>query len=161
MWKKVMLAGLISATPFAGATAQTVIVWQGAATVTGVSNPDACLPHYKLGDFLPGVFRPRLSPGEPSSALTFILAREAHIYFRDDPTPPGDQWHGFRKYSATLTSARAAIPTPFSAMFSFGQMPQTVLASTLDVTLSGVINKFGNLPGCTVQIRGLYTRRPN
>jgi hypothetical protein len=155
MSRGLLVGGLIAMMTSSVAAQIPLVVWQGSATVLDVT--DNCLPFYAVGDLFPSLFRPRLTPEEPETAMSFILPREAHLYRRLDGGT--DQMHGAGRYRATILSSRST-DHGFRGRYDFNINPTTIAASRNNVTITGYINRFANIDGCRVQFRGLYTRRP-
>src|SRR5687768_12744614 len=103
---KLLLALMASSAVTSGAFAAAhnpLVVWQGGATITKLS--DGCgTTGSEVGDLLHAVFRPRLDPAEPESALSLISSRSASSFFQE--TGLNDQMHGSGTYSGTWVSGR-------------------------------------------------------
>ena len=137
-----------------------LIVWHGAATLTSV--PAACASaKYAVGDGAFSVFRPRLDPAEPNSAITLTFGRAGHAYFRSGGTS-SDQMDGISTYTSPWYSGRAtSTPGGNTGNITLTLTPATVTAATNVVTIVGSITKFHGIANCTVQFKGSYYRRPN
>ena len=159
-----VLTGLVSwAAPaqMANAAAHNpLIVWQGAAVLTSV--PANCASTKRaIGDSAFSVFRPRLDPAEPSSAITMTFGRAGHAYFRTGGTSTV-QMRGTSTYSSPWYSGRATSTSGGNTgNITLTFTPTTVAASTAVVTIVGKITKFHGIANCTVQFKGSYYKRPN
>lgn len=155
------LIGSVAPAQMANAAAHNpLIVWQGAATLTSV--PAACAASkLAVGDSAFSVFRPRLDPAEPSSAITMVFGRSAHAFFRTGGTST-DQMRGTSTYTSPWFSGRATSTAGGNTgTIVLTITPLTILPTTNVVTIVGTINKFHGIVGCAVGFNGAYQRRPN
>jgi hypothetical protein len=168
--RKFCLAAVAAMTATLGAaSAQEVannplIVWHGAATLTNVPATAACTNvGFAIGDTALSVFRPRLNPEEPSSAISMSFGRSAMAFFRQTAgSTSSDQMHGNSAYSSPWFSGRAtSTQGGNTGNITLTLSPSSVLATTNVVTIVGSITNFAGKPGCTVQFKGSYYRRPN
>ena len=139
-----------------------LITWHGAATLTNV--PAACAnTSYVVGDSAFSVFRPRLDPAEPNSAITLTFGRSGFAFFRSPSSPSGtDQMHGTSSYTSPWYSGRATSTAGGNTgNITLTLSPSTVTAATNVITIVGTITKFHGIVGCNVQFKGSYYRRPN
>jgi len=139
-----------------------LIVWHGAATLTSLT-AGCAQANYVVGDSAFSVFRPRLDPAEPNSAITLTFGRAGHAYFRN-PTgsASSDQMHGNSVYTSPWYSGRAtSTPGGNTGNITLTLSPATVAANTNVVTIAGTITKFHGIASCTAQFKGSYYRRPN
>jgi hypothetical protein len=144
--------------PAQAAAHNPLIVWQGAATLTSLSSACATINH-KPGDSAFSVFRPRLDPAEPKSAISFTFTRSAHAFFRSGGG--SDQMNGAGSYTSPWYSGRVtSTPGGNTGTYNFHLTPATVLATTPVVTIVGTINNFHGIVGCTVGFKGAFDRRP-
>jgi hypothetical protein len=141
-----------------------LIVWQGAITITGLTAQ--CDPlGLSEGQLLDSIYRPRLQPDEPKSALSILAGRSAQVYFNDD-TSPNDQMIGKGNYLAHYISARAtSVPNPnesaFTGKYNFKVKPTTITDSTGAITITGQLTNYFDRAGCTVNFLGAYQPRGN
>jgi hypothetical protein len=164
--RKIFVAAVAAITTFIGAASaqeaanNPLIVWHGAATLTSV--PAACASaNYVVGDSAFSVFRPRLDPAEPNSAITLTFGRAGHAYFRSGGTSTA-QMHGTSSYTSPWYSGRAtSTPGGNTGNITLTLTPSTVTAATNVITIVGTITKFHGIAACTVQFRGSYYKRPN
>jgi hypothetical protein len=151
------------ATP-ALAAGDVPLVWQGAITIQSLSS--ACdSVGFSEGQLLNSVYRPRLQPSEPLSAVTILNSRTAQIYF-NDTTSPNDQMIGRGNFLGHYIDARArAVPNSkasvFSGRYNFKVKPRTITASTGSITISGQLTNFFGHTGCTVNFLAAYQPRGN
>jgi hypothetical protein len=137
-----------------------LIVWHGAATLTSLT-PGCASANYVVGDSAFSVFRPRLDPAEPNSAITLTFGRAGHAYFRSGGTS-SVQMNGNSTYTSPWYSGRATSSQGGnSGNITLALSPATVTAATNVVTIVGTITRFHGINNCTVQFRGSYYKRPN
>jgi hypothetical protein len=138
-----------------------LIVWQGGVTVTSASTVCAdAADGLKIGKFASSMFRPRLDPAEPASAITMLFNRAAVIFART--SGGGDQMHGNGNYIGSGMSDRAeGAGGSFTGTYSFTINPSAITAATTSVIIAGTINDFAGIASCTVKFRASYQRRPN
>jgi hypothetical protein len=137
-----------------------LIVWQGAAEVTSLSAGCSTLG-YQIGDVAISVFRPRLDPAEPSSAITLTFHRAGHAFFRTGGTST-DQMQGNSNYSSPWYSGRAtSTPGGNTGTINLQVKPNTAITATTDIiTLQGSVTKFHGLSTCTMGFKAAYRLRP-
>jgi len=146
---------------FAHAANSPLIVWQGSVTVTATTAACDAIG-VSTGDLITSVYRPRLVADEPSSAVTFILGRAAHIFYRK--TGP-DQMTGNGDFTGQFINSRGtSIPNSqtasFTGQYKFTVKPATITAATKSITITGQVNSYFNVSGCTVKFVGAYQPRP-
>jgi hypothetical protein len=155
------LALLLMANDATAAVHNPLIVWQGGATLTGITF--GCRNGAKglaRGDMAVSVYRPQLDLREPKSSLTLIFRRAAHSFFKTT----GGQMNGVGRFSGAWISARATTKRgggAVSGIYRFVVTPATAIATTPFVTIDGRITHFGHITGCDITFKGSYSRRPN
>jgi len=149
------LAGAATSQP-AGA----VTVWQGIATVTAASpacqSPVSERLTIDVGTTLRSVLRPRgLADNGDATAVSFVHDGQANfVVFL-----PGDAAGG--TYSAFGASHSGVVAANRSGVFRrFVQTPKTLDPSAVFAMLSGTVQDFLFIEGCTVDFTAAYGLRP-
>lgn len=153
-----LLLGLCS--QMAGANAALsapVIVWQGGITTVAATLP-ACTGVASVGDLNTAIFRPRLDPIEPASAISILTTRSAAIYARSAGAA-SDKMNGSGTYAGMLINERAGTRS-FVGAFNFSLSPTNPVATSPFILVQGTISNYDGTAGCTVTIRGSFSRRP-
>jgi hypothetical protein len=152
----IALCAFLSAGVASAAPNNPLKVWQGGVTAT--QQTTACFNIFPPGFMGTGIFRPRLDPAEPASALSIIFQRSAVISVRT-AGPASDKMHGQGSYRGTYINIGARVKEGFTGTFNFVLNPASPIATTQFVTMSGTITNFFGQTGCTVTIRGSFARR--
>src|SRR5689334_2614419 len=153
------LAGA-SAQPVQAAPHSPLVVWQGGAEITALSSPGCDNLGYEVGDLAASVFRARLDPAEPSSAITLTFHRAAHAYFRTGGTS-SDQMNGNSTYSSPWYSGRAtSTPGGNTGNINLRIKPTTIIETTDNITVDGSVTHFNGVASCTMGFKGSYRLRP-
>src|SRR5689334_2411521 len=135
------LAGA-SAQPVQAAPHSPLVVWQGGAEITALSSPGCDNLGYEVGDLAGSVFRARLDPAEPSSAISLTFHRAAHAYFRTGGTS-NDQMQGTSTYSSPWYSGRVtSTPGGNTGNITLKITPATITAATDLVSINGTVTHF-------------------
>lgn len=132
-----------------------LVTWQGTVFFTGQNNP-ACST---IGNHALAVFRPRLDPAEPESALFLYFERSA-VAMRRTGGAGSDKMHGAGTYDGIRFNTRAEWRTGLTGNYSFALVPQSPLATTNSIALAGTITNWDGQAGCNVTVRGSFARRP-
>jgi hypothetical protein len=158
------LAGLALAGS-AQAANSPLIVWQGAITITSFDAQKCEALGLSEGQLIDSVYRPRLEPDEPKSALSILNNRAAQVYFNDDSSR-NDQMVGKGNYFGHYISGRATtVPNPnessFTGKYNFKVKPSTISDTTGAITIEGQLTNYFDRAGCTVNFLGAYQPRGN
>lgn len=140
-----------------------LVVWQGSVTITNLSNQ--CSVGYTVGDLATSIYRPRLNPDEPPSAVTMFSSRSAQIFFNAN-TSTNDQMIGKGNYNGHYIGPRATtVPNSsqgaFTGNYSFKIKPAAITEDTTSITITGTVTNFFNQTGCRVDFVGAYQPRGN
>ena len=136
-----------------------LVVWQGGAEITSLNAGCANLG-YEVGDLAASVFRARLDPAEPSSAISLTFHRAAHAYFRTGGSS-SDQMQGTSTYSSPWYSGRVtSTPGGNTGNITLRIKPATIVETTDSITIDGTITHFNGVAACTMGFRGAYRLRP-
>lgn len=145
--------------PAAAVPNNPLITWQGSVTLLTTSANCGAVPDFAPGILAYSIFRPRLDPAEPESALSIIFPRGTLIFTR---ATGENQMHGVGNYSGIWISDRVTANAAVSGTYRFTIVPAGAITSANNfVTMSGTITKWAAIAGCTVTFRGAYSRRPN
>jgi hypothetical protein len=152
------LALLTGTTLVAQAANSPLMVWQGSITVTSAT-AQCSTAGIGEGDLLTSVYRPRLQPDEPNSALTVITGRSAQVFFR---STGNDQMRGKGNFSAFAIGSRGTLTSGFDGAYNFTVKPPAgaVTETTKAINISGSLTNYFNVAGCTVKFVGAYEKRP-
>jgi hypothetical protein len=136
------------------------IVWQGGAEIVALTSPACDNKDLRVGDLAHSVYRPRLDPAEPESALTLVFTRSGQIYIRGGGTST-DQMNGTTNYQGWWFGNRAFGKGSALGILKLKISPTPVLdTETRPIIISGTITNFYGIAGCTATIKGAYQRRP-
>jgi hypothetical protein len=137
-----------------------LIVWQGGAEIVSLSSPGCDNLGYQVGDLAASVFRPRLDPAEPSSAISLTFHRAGHAYFRSGGAST-DQMQGSSNYSSPWYSGRVtSTPGGNTGTIKLKIKPTGTISSAIDgITIDGTIANFNGVSGCTMGFKGAYRQR--
>ena len=150
-----------TATQGANAAAHNpLIVWQGAAELTSLTAACSKLG-LMIGDVGVSVFRPRLDPAEPSSAITMTLERSGMAFFRTGGTST-DQMQGTSNYTSPWYSGRAtSTPGGNTGAITLAITPSAITTATDQIMINGMITNFFGTAGCTAKFNASYRQRTN
>jgi hypothetical protein len=139
--------------------ASAVTVWQGEAVVT-VASGNCTFPGDErrtigVGTVLKTVLRPKnVDNNGPASRISFIHDSGAmFVMYVNNPNAGGDYAGYGSTHSGLIVANRVA------SFASFLQAPPTVAANTIFVRLSGTVEDFMFLVGCTASFRASYSKR--
>jgi hypothetical protein len=150
-----ILGAAVHLLPVSAASAQTQpTTWQGSFTIRALSATCDTEDGIRVGKIGIAIYRPTLGASGPSR-LQLIFERSAANYQKSG----AGQMQGPGSYSATKLGSRAGVQE-FTGTYNFASAPATVVASTVNVTLTGTINNFHNKTGCTATLTALFTKRP-
>lgn len=149
---------LLGTAPAMTAANNPLVVWQGGLTIVTVTTP-ACDGVATVGEIATAIFRPRLDPAEPASALSVITQRTAGFYQRAGGTGT-DKMGGSGSYKGMFVNERAGILQNFTGSFNFSLSPADPLSTTNFTSLQGTITNFTGATGCAVTVRGSFALRP-
>jgi hypothetical protein len=149
-----VFAGMLAAT---GPAAAQATVWQGFLFITSVNSTCTAQGTTAVEDYYTSVYRPNIAPpptGQAKEALLISFGRGMSLLEAKGSTLRG-------KASATVTEfgSRAEY---FSgpATVDLKITPSIIKASTPVVQISGTIENFLNVTGCTAGVRGAFGLRP-
>jgi len=166
--KSVTVAGLalavsgsiLSTQPANAAAHNPLIVWQGGAEIITL-NAACTKAAFSVGDLASSVFRPRLDPAEPTSAISLTFGRSAMAFFRQGGAS-NDQMQGTSNYSSPWYSGRVtSTPGGNTGTITLQITPASITENTDAITINGTVNNFFGLSGCTMTFRGAYRKRTN
>jgi hypothetical protein len=139
-----------------------LIVWQGGAEIVSFTEATtgACSKAGAVGDLAVSVFRPRLDPAEPVSALSLTFSRAGMAFFRTGGTSD-DQMRGVSSYASPYYGGRVTSTTGGNTgNIALTISPGTPIVATTDViAINGTIGHYFGLAGCSANFRGAYRRR--
>jgi hypothetical protein len=135
--------------------------FDGAFVVTAL-NGASCAAVAQVGDSYPVIYRVRSSGvGFQYNEAATIFLDKGIIFLRAN----GDGNFRGTNQSASGEITYDSFSTVFSGSvvnFTFTQVPAgtTVTPQTIQMDVSGTATNFAGVPGCTVTLRGAFTRRP-
>ena len=136
-----------------------LIPWQGLVTMTSVAPICANTKGAAKNEFGTVLFRPRLEPEEPASAIQFLLDRNAYIFNR---TSGNDQMYGSGNYRGTRLGGRATETNNIRGTYNFTIDPPGPITKTVEfVTIEGALTNWGGTAGCTVGFKASLHQRPD
>ncbi len=154
----VIFVGIAQAPPAVAVPNNPFITWQGSVTLLSKTAACNAVPGFDPGILAYSIFRPRLDPAEPNSALTVTFPRSTLIFTRASGE---NQMHGAGSYSGIWISERVTAKSSAGA-YNFAMSPAGAITTAIPfVTITGTITNWGAIAGCTVTFRGSYERRPN
>jgi hypothetical protein len=146
-----VLAGGLAAEPAAAAPT----VWQGDLFITSATS--ACTSFdINTASFFRAVYRPDIAPppaGQAKEALSIVSGRSAVIL-------EASTLRGKGAPSSIVIGSEAEFFGPETISVNLTITPSTIKATTPAVEISGSINNFFNISGCTVGVVGALGLRP-
>jgi hypothetical protein len=149
-----VLAGALAVADPAGA-ADPPAVWEGdlfVISATGACNPDGI----SAGSFYRAIYRPDIAappPNQAKEALSLVSLRSAFIL-----NAPGSTLRGSVVADSVVIGGRAT-DSDSTAPVQLSITPAKITAKTGAVEISGSINNFFNIAGCTVNVAGILGPR--
>ena len=145
------------------ATAATFVLWQGEAIVTAASVP--CFAgtieraNIRTGTVLKSLVRPRLLASNGNdSRVAFV--HDSHSEFALD-LAGGLTITGTGSYAAFGVTPSGTFKTDVGGTYlAFSLIPAAPTSANAFLTLSGTVNNFMFITGCTVSFRAGYSLRP-
>jgi hypothetical protein len=156
MSRKFLLAStaLVITSSMAPAQYTRPVLWDGVLQFTGQSAQCGSQKFFNQENAR-SQYRPALSSGDPNSAFTQFLGNSYANLFTNNSS--GTQFSGTGQYTS-IGIFDAQFSPAVTGPYSFTQTPTAVLATTPFVTLSGTIGNYANIAGCTLTLRGIFTR---
>jgi hypothetical protein len=157
-WSVPLLGAAFTALPSA-APASALIVWQGDARIVSATPAcrDAQSERRKIGEgtILRSILRPKnLSDNGPDTRVSFLHDGQANfVIFLPGGAARGPAAGWGAGHDAIIVANRGV------RYGGFRQQPQSPTGGTDFIGLSGEIEDFMFIPGCTVQFRAGYTQR--
>ena len=140
--------------------------WDG--TVRIVAETEACS---SAGSFLPSSneqarYHPRLGEGDPPSSFTRLMnGVQAEMIQVDGYSEGNQQFHGTGNYIIYKIGGGFFFKAPDYGeyegswlTFNFDQTPAVVTSNTLFVSFVGTLDNYQEIEGCTVTMRGSFSR---
>lgn len=154
------LAGLVLAALTAASPASALTVWQGDARVEQAT-PDCTAQTAErrkiaVGSVLRTVLRPRnLSNNGPDTRVSFMHDSQANfvLFLPGGAMPKGTAAGWGSGHDAIIVGNKGVLYRTFK------QAPASPAANTVFIELTGEIDDFMFIPGCTVRFRAEYTPR--
>ncbi len=168
-WKSLLAAiiGLSAAVLSQAAWAQASHMFTGVLAITNVTSP-ACDPVGIQAHALNSVFRPRLLAGEPTAAIIVFGNQGELVQMQEAGISPANM-NGSGTYNGTFFDPntgkvlvwRADPNNTFNLTVTSTQPPASpvpVKAISNYIYVSGTIDNFAGLPGCSLTVNGAYTQ---
>lgn len=157
MSRTLLLAAAALAIGSSAASAANSVMWDG--VMQFVSQTAQCgTQFFNKSDTARSRYRPRLVSGDPRSAFTHYLGHDHSMLITN--ASPTAQFSGSGNYSNRGIDNFAQFSPTQTGAYTFTQSPATITASTDFVTLSGHIDNYANIAGCSLTFRGIYVRKP-
>jgi hypothetical protein len=134
-----------------------VTVWQGEAVIDSVSSEcNAIRFGVRIHSVVKTVLRPRSVSNNGADTLISFIVNDIAMFAMTLP-------NGAMPAATAVTSGHNSsgeMKPHFSSPYSeFVQSPATIVAGTVDATLSGRINHFLFVPNCEITFRAAYSKR--
>ena len=133
-------------------------LWDGTVVVTG-SSP-LCQPYGDVNGSLRAFYRPHLKASDPKAAVILQTDNLSHIIviraITNTPTLNGSGDY----CGIDFDPAAGESSTWFGGRYNIDVLPAVVTMATPEVRVTGMVTKFGNIPGCNLRFRGVFVRRP-
>ena len=120
-----------------------------------VTASPGCGNRITAGDAPAVVVRPKLQPGEPNSAISYLFAHASGIMTKQATSL---QLNGSGPAASLFLSGRAIEETA-AGSFNLAVTPARVAPSTNFITFTGTLSGFAGRAGCNVTVRGAAARR--
>lgn len=139
------------------AAAAEPLVWQGDLFITAVTSACTTASVAAVGDFDEAVYRPKLTASAPADALALTLARASLILVANSGTLKGSV-----AYTGTFIGSHADLGqyTSTVKLAIASTSGGSVTSSSRGVAISGTINEYFSIPGCTITVTGVLGPRP-
>ena len=142
----------------AGAAGAEPQVWDGRMEITAVD--PACAAggvNMDIADY-GALYRPKLQAGDPNSALVFFAPNGLNVNLM--ATDPATQMSGSNiAYSAIVQGSDGIIHPPWNGTVTFTVSPAPVTPADADVKITGEVDNFANITGCSLTIAGAFLSR--
>lgn len=141
------------------ATPHGAPIWVGVMRFVKQSAGCGANQFFNQSDIARSLYRPYLVSGDNPSAFTHYLGSN-HAMLITNTTSATAQFSGTGTYRLCGISEEADFSGPINSTYSFKQLPSTVAANTTTITLNGQINRYANIPGCSLTFQAIYIRDP-
>jgi hypothetical protein len=128
--------------------------WDGAMTVE--SETAQCNGQFATASGVQARFHPNTAAGEPPSSFTRFNGAVETIFVQKDGA---GQFNGTGFYELySISAGQFTGGNANNKSYNLTQTPAAITSSTTFVTLSGTLNNYADILGCTITIRGSFAR---
>jgi len=133
-------------------------VWEGYATTTAASSACAGVGGTAVGATHVSVYHPKLNSFDSPSSLSLIFVRAGLTLLNASETAsPHMQGNG--SYNGVAIDVRSNGFGYSGGSYSLLIAPAAISTSTPLIEISGAIDNFFDVTGCTIKFKGIYTQR--
>lgn len=155
-----VFAGAIAVAVGLGASAPAraaTLIWDGTIAFTALT--PQCAPIGIDTDTTDALYRPHLTAGDPNAAVIVHDSNQGHlVQVQAATTTPQMNGTGL-SYDGSFYVPSTGLTQTWTGTYSFTVTPATVTAATTFVKITGTIENFANIAGCTLTIKGGFLRR--
>jgi hypothetical protein len=137
-------------------------LWDGTLFVTSATPQCDAIGEDFPNSSLRAIYRPKLKASDPKAAIIVQTDNLSHIYvvraISDTATLSGNgEYCGI-----DFDPGKGESSTWFGGKYNITVTPPTVTQQSqpVNISVTGWVTKFGNVPGCTLGFRGAFLRRP-
>ena len=149
-----LVSGGVVSLPNTPRAADTQAAWEGFVTTTANTAACAGVGGSDVGDVYVSIYRPKITPTDTATFLSFIRLRAAlALQNTSEATIP--QMNGKGNYSGDAIDKRAKSFT-YASTYSLTVTPYPVSLTTGLLKITGTFNDYYGNPGCNLTIEGTY-----